>query len=883
MPSDAPPKRHKRRARVGQIPWLLVAEVLLASAIFFTPLALGSVYAWSIGVMLALSTSAAVAGALASGRSRRVDESTRLDLSKGSGQRPPLARQVNWRASPHPWSLTASALVAVAAFTALQCLPLPGALLKLLSPETARLYAFSLAGLPGEHAAHPLSLDPAATGREFAKALAYAAAFVATLALGASRSTRRRLAFALSLSGFAVAAIGYAHKLLGLDQLFGAALYSSATPRFVTTFGDSNNAAGLFILCAPLALAFALRTSNWTARALWGSVYAFTGAAVFLTLSRGGAAAFLFSQLAFAGLWAWQRQRAATGALGPRAAAAARGQIVAVLVALAGVLAMAAYLALGPLLDRASTLRDPNSDQKLTGFVQSLPLLRDYPLFGIGRGAFATVGARYLTFARETAEYVEDEPLQTVIDFGLPFGLALLGWFLFQLGRAGLRLQTSPLACGLWAGLFGLGLANTVDFSLELGGVALPATVAFALLLSEDSAERGRVVPARAVLAALAFSVPLAFWALARSDPDWRTETNQFAALAPRWKGAAAASAADPVLRRHPASFVVPLAVAGSYLGEHAPARALSWLNRAMYLKPNLELTHLEAAAALAQLGHPAQALLEARTYDELTHGNTQALAVVAHYLPRTQSLLAGVPDTAGGLLSLAEFLAQRGQIDSALEAAAQGVARDPADPALLRRHVALLLSAKRLPEALAEAQKAVALAPTDPAGYRALANVQIAAGTPAPARQTLEEGLRRHPGDDDLVFALVQLDLAQTQLSLAELDLKKLGPQDSSAARARVFALQADILVREGRTVKAEEAYRNAIRVQPNAGHEWALAALLEQQSNFEGAIELLRELRAATPEEQQAPIDQRINQDQQRQGAFDQATRTQLLLGKP
>jgi hypothetical protein len=96
---------------------------------------------------------------------------------------------------------------------------------------------------------------------------------------------------------------------------------------------------------------------------------------------------------------------------------------VAAICAAALVLTVAGYLAYEPVVERLATVssvKKVESDDKIVGFGQSLTLLRDFPLTGIGRGAFPTVGARYLTFSPQTAEYIEDEPLQAFADFGIP-------------------------------------------------------------------------------------------------------------------------------------------------------------------------------------------------------------------------------------------------------------------------------------------------------------------------------------------------------------------------------------------------------------------------------------------------------------------------------
>ena len=256
----AMPPRH-RNAGFERVS-LYTAEGLLAAALFFCPLALGTFQPWSVGAMLTLSCLAL--------------------LSAPAGP----------RGAPLPINAMGVGLFAVALYVGLQCQPLPGGLLHLLSPQGAETYAFSLAGLPSAVRWHPITLDGPATSRELAKALAYACAFGSAYALAGSRRTRRRLAGALALAGFAIALLGYGHLLFNSDRLFGQPIFKEATSPFVTTFGNKNHAGGFLSLCAPVALGLALRDRHRRRQALWALVYLLTGAAVFLTGSRGAICSF---------------------------------------------------------------------------------------------------------------------------------------------------------------------------------------------------------------------------------------------------------------------------------------------------------------------------------------------------------------------------------------------------------------------------------------------------------------------------------------------------------------------------------------------------------------------------------------------------------------
>ncbi|HUB06383.1 MAG TPA: tetratricopeptide repeat protein [Myxococcales bacterium] len=829
-----------------------MAEGLLWAALFFCPLALGTFQGWSIAVMLALACAALAAAAWATGR---------------------VALPV-----------VGLGLAAVAGYVGLQAVPLPPWLLRLLSPQGAETYRFALGGL-APAGWHPLTLDGPGTARELVKALAEAAAFLAAWQVASSRRARRRLALAIAASGLAIALIGYGHLLANAHELFGLPIFKEAAPPFVTTFGNKNNAAGFLSLCAPVMLGLALRGGDRRAQALYGLGYVLIGAAVFLCLSRGAICAFLVAQLAL-GAWLWvNRERPQRSGAAAKPARSPRAAVAAICAAAAAV-SIAAFLGYEPVVARLATLDSVESlrqETKLQGFAESLPLLRDFPLTGIGRGAFPTVGGHYLTAATGTAEFIEDEPLQAVAELGWPVGGALLLLLAWAFVRALSQPGTGPLEHGLAAGLLALGLQNLVDFSLELGGVALPALVALACLCrrpQDAPPATTRSIPgwmaAGGALAALA----LGLLVFPRSLEGWRGETDAFVAAAPALTSAQAEKAALPLLERHPASFVVPLALAERFLAERRPGAALHWLNRALYFKPNVAAMHLVAEGALADLGRKAQCLLEARLYFEQT-GDYAGLVTAMRKYPSLEDLEQAVPGTGAALASLGAFLRNARRPADALAATRAGLALEPTSAAIHLQLASLLAAQRDLAGAVAEARRACALAPDDPEASLQLSSVLLASGKPADARAALDGGLHRRPGQPQLVFALVELLLSQHDPQQADRALDELGAAATLAERAQGFAERARIYVAEGRVAKAEQALRTAARLQPS--YEWQLVDLLEGQSRLPAAIQLLQELAAGSSGDTRAGIEQRIASDGQRLQALDQARREATLLAPP
>jgi len=105
------------------------------------------------------------------------------------------------------------------------------------------------------------------------------------------------------------------------------------------------------------------------------------------------------------------------------------------------------------------------------------------------------------------------------------------------------------------------------------------------------------------------------------------------------------------------------------------------------------------------------------------------------------QCALAQAPDDLKVILSVCKLMAQNDCVEDAIDIASRGLELDPSNLELLRqkamllRQKAMLLGrAKRLPEALEAAQRAVSLGPEDVRNYRALIEVQRLLGNLAAA-----------------------------------------------------------------------------------------------------------------------------------------------------
>lgn len=815
MPAVSPADRSgtgagRRRARK----FWLVAELALIALVAFCPLALGTVHLWSMAVAAALAAFAFGASALACLKSGEPFE------------------------LPFPTSLFLAALGVVG----FQLLPLPPALLGLIAPASAELFEFVLAPLEAWPSWRPLSLDPPATARELAKGLTCLAAFLAATQISRSRRARVRLVSALGFTGLTVALIGYAHELVGAEALFGRPLFRYAASPFLTTIGNPNHLSTLLSLGATALLARVLGERDRKAATLWAFAYLATGVAVLMTLSRGGIVSFLLAQaLLFAGAKALLRSD------GPRPLPSGLVAPAAVMT----VIAVASYLAWDALAQEWATTDSLEKvrESKLGMWPAFLPLLRAHWLIGVGRGAFEPAFQRVQELApQSTATHPESLIFQWTTELGAPMGLLLLGGCAFALAHTLSRRfhHVEPLACA--AAVLAVGVHELADFGLEFAGVAVPASVAFAIALTNVAGrqrssrrEEGRRSRLRQRLA-LAATPPLALVmgvALAASSPTMAEGSERLASQLGRAPAEAIAAEAARLAERHPADYFPHLLAAQAFERERPLRvdRMLPFTARAMYLRPAHPTAHHLAARALLAAGRREQARLEYRL--SIGYGNHAAIAEVARRFETAEDLLAAVPADVHAVGTLIDRLLQAKRMEIA-QSVAERFLEESGDSAPILERLARIAAeqkdASRLEELATRTEK---VAPESPAWLRMRVQSLLMTGREREGLTLLEQtAATRFPTEASLVIWLAELRLARNDTPGTREALRKLPPSFDPDVRIRSLLLEASAYEREGHGARAIGLLRTAVGMRP--GHEglkWQLASMLERTGRLDEA----------------------------------------------
>ena len=425
-----------------------MSSVPLLLLLCFAPLAFGSTETWSVAAAELLAALAVL-----------------LRF------RPCAARRIAFQPVPGLLPLLLLLLWLLA-----QSLPLPPALVQILSPQTAAVWQPVLDLLPPDTRV-PLSLNPQATLTEGLRLGSYVLAYILTVQLLCSG--RRLAVFLSSVAGLTlcIAIATILQRAFAPESLFWLRPVRSG----LGSFGPwvyRNHYAGFIVMTCPLLLAACLL--HWPERdgeeetlrqrllrlfsgsglhLLFGFGAMAAIASVFLSQSRGGILSLTVSLLVFVLLLAWRlRERR-------------------LILPLLAVLLAGAWFNWDGLLLRFQYAVDPSGglrDDRLLIWKDTFRIIADFPLTGTGFGSFAAVFLDYKTLADELFyDHAHNDFLELLAEGGA-IGFLLAACFVGTALRNGWRqifLRHDRLAAltaiGAFSGLAGLLFFSLTDFNLH--------------------------------------------------------------------------------------------------------------------------------------------------------------------------------------------------------------------------------------------------------------------------------------------------------------------------------------------------------------------------------------------------------------------------------
>lgn len=585
------------------------------------------------------------------------------------------------------------------AWTSIQALPLPPWLVEWISPLRFASIAPTLALTSGPSWA-PLSLDPGGTHLALLHAVTIACGLILGCTVAPSRKSLRPIRIAAS-SCAAMALVVVMHEVAGVHTVFGIYEPVDASPHPMAPLMNPNHLAAFLAFGVPLQLLLAFKSKGnrrhaWiTAAALGASLIPFTG-------SRAGMASLVIGVLILlASVW----KRLNTKARLWSAAA----------VSLFG----AGVVVVGTLLVEKLQRGDLS---KLSISADALGLGMQFPIAGVGRGAFAPAFAQ-MTTADVRPMHVENLPVHWIVEWGFPFalvGFVVLGGALLAGFRKG------DIATRVCAGaLLALVIHDFVDYSLELPAVAFVVAIVFGAMVRRLNTGTGRTRPdvwvgVLAVVAALAF-------AAGAESPAHATDR---LLLGPE----ALSFDVSQASRRHPLEPGVAMAAARQRM-EGGHDDAIRWINRSMQLAPTWPGPHELAASWLARRGAYGQALLEVREAESTGRGRAylQACEWVTSGRIEPQRLVRALPD---------DSEQERRMFDSLLRCLREPSHLEVLDEIAAERGIESLGVVIRRSAALAPAERVAYLAPLgdeEPIQV-ARAEALLELGRPADSLRSLRE-----------------------------------------------------------------------------------------------------------------------------------------------
>jgi hypothetical protein len=521
--------------------------------------------------------------------------------------------------------------------TALQLVPLPGAVLDVLQPVGNTLRDDG-AALASTHPWPCLSLDPAGTVRALVFFMTLFGIAVLGLRIAASERGRYVLIGGVAITCGLAAAVTGLHMIVNADELYGLYAPVHAAPPILGPLLNPNHLGCLMAFGATISVGLTFYGKQKPAwRALW--VVTGVGCAVIALASesRGAAVSLALGMAITSGILIGR----GLGEASRHRGRAFKQLPIALVVALG--FGLAVYASAGDVadqLDRTSITDVAHPTSKFAAWKASVALVGESPWVGVGRGAVEPTFTRVFdASAFVTFSHLENEYVSAIVEWGVPaaFLLALaLAWCTIGAIR---RWREGPLAAAALGGLVGVAFQSSVDFGIQLLGVAVPVTIVACTLqtvpVRETSRLRGLRIRRIAVVAALVVGALLVMRPAARSlqedhDDVVQTRTPPLGTLL-------------AMIERHPLDYFA-FGKASEQLLAAGDPRGVAFLNQAMLLHPFSPGLHRLAARMLIAAGRIPQATVEYGLAMNGTAHPHPLLTEIVATLPRAEDAAASIP-----------------------------------------------------------------------------------------------------------------------------------------------------------------------------------------------------------------------------------------------
>jgi O-antigen ligase len=370
-----------------------------------------------------------------------------------------------------------------------QIVPMPSALLSLLSPATGRLY--ERFGVQGDASWRTLSIYPGATREELYKLLAYAAVFIVIINHYRTRDQVRAVIRAVLFIGCFLAVFAVVQKITWNGRLYWFyPISESLNP--MGPYINRNHFAGYMEMAVPIGLGMllyrasrldvpaglplvkrvsaVLGSDDFPSVALLSLAVLIMSAALVMSLSRGGMIGFATSMIFFMAMTRSRRSlRKKTGVI------VLAGLVIFIFVVLAG---------WSRIEDRFDELGGERKIERLRVWADTAGMVKDFPVFGTG---FGTFGDAYLPYQSTGPgllyDHAHNDYVELLTDAGLMGALLAAGLLaafwrsVIKAWRERHRRYVTSVAAGGMASCVAIAAHSMTDFNLHIPANALLLTV----------------------------------------------------------------------------------------------------------------------------------------------------------------------------------------------------------------------------------------------------------------------------------------------------------------------------------------------------------------------------------------------------------------------
>jgi O-antigen ligase len=544
--------------------------------------------------------------------------------------------------------------------TAVQLIPLPPGLLEALNPHGNELRSDG-AALAGTAPWQVISLDPAGTLRALAFLVTLLGVAVFGLRISGSERGRYLVLGGVAVTcGLAAAVTGF-HTLLNVGSLYGVYDPVHATPPILGPLLNSNHLGGLMALGAVLAIGLSLHQRQPSQlRVLWVVITIGCSATALASLSRGATLALALGLATTIALLIAGRVRTASD--DPLRHNRPLINEVPIAIVIAFGLALAIYTSAGRVADQLENTSLVELNQPLSKYAawrSSFDLVEETPWVGIGRGALEPAFTRvHKPSAYVTFSHLENEYIQAVVEWGIPGAIAIGLALVWCIVVAAKRWRDGAIAAAAIGACAAIAFQSSVDFGVELLGVAVPLTLVASTLLGVPMRETHSLRP-RATRGLLVVALGAAAAVLAL--PITRSIQEDHDALT----GTTDAPLADmqQMMERHPLDYFA-YGEAAALLLRSGDARAPKFLNHSLRLHPTHPGLHRLAARMLLAGDRRSQAAVEYALALQGTVAPKNQVIEIVTLLPEVDLAAASLPTDAVNIGQILRTLTGLGRED---------------------------------------------------------------------------------------------------------------------------------------------------------------------------------------------------------------------------